>query len=165
MLVTEFYETVLVPALNKTAKFAPQMVRNRAVEVLMTAIAGQEGNWTERLQIPSGMAHGLFQMQLDDIYDIMANPATKEIFGLGMESFGIETVTAEHLFDLIESPEGDVLAAFLARLNLYADPNPIPPADEEQSLFQYYLATWEPGAPNASRWASVYGQALSVVPL
>ena len=164
MLVTEFYDAVLVPALNKTASFAPEMVRNRSLKVLMTAISGQEANWTERVQVPGGFARGLFQMQLNDIADIMANDATSGIFDLGMKAFGIKTQTAEHLFNLIETPEGDVLAAFLARLNLYADPKPIPPADIQQAMWEYYLATWRPGMENWKRWEGVYGQALSAVP-
>ena len=101
---------------------------------------------------------------LNDIADIMANDATSGIFDLGMKAFGIKTQTAEHLFNLIETPEGDVLAAFLARLNLYADPKPIPPADIQQAMWEYYLATWRPGMENWKRWEGVYGQALSAVP-
>ena len=164
MTPEEFYTTVLTPALNKVAKFAPEMPRDRSVEVLMTAISGQEANWTERSQHPGGEAHGLFQCQLNNIEDIIANPASAEFFKLAMKEFGINTTTAEHIFDILATPEGDVLAAVMARLNLWCDPNPIPPADEQQSLWQCYLRTWRPGAPNLKRWEVVYGQALSAVP-
>lgn len=160
----EFYTTVLTPGLNKTARFAPHLPRNRSVEVLMTAISGVEADWTERSQIPSGMAHGLFQMQLNTIHEIMANPASKKLWELGMDDFGINTRTAEHLFEIIAHQEGDVMAVFLARLDLWCNPHPIPFADEESLLFDYYRDTWRPGKPSAKRFSRAYGLALSAVP-
>lgn len=163
MTPEEFHTSVLIPALHKTAKFAPQMPHTRELEVLMTAISGVEANWTEREQIPSGMAHGLFQMQLNAIEDIIANPASAGIFKLGMEEWGIEAQTPEHLFDLLTTPQGDSLSVFLARLLLWCNPKPIPFHDEEATLFQYYVETWRPGLPNAKRFAVVYAETLSVV--
>ena len=161
----EFYTTVLTPALNKMAKFAPQLTNNRSLQVLMMSISGQEANWTERVQIPSGEAHGLFQMQINDIEDIIANPETAALFELGMKAWGVKTITADHLFELLAVPEGDSLAVLLARLNLWANPDPLPPADDEQGLWEYYLQTWRPGAPVPSRWSGVYGQSLMTVPV
>jgi hypothetical protein len=165
MTPEEFYSTVLTPALKKTTKFAPELTNDRSLQVLMMSISGQEANWTERLQDPSGLAHGLFQMQLNDIEDIMANTASADIFELGMKAWGVKTVTAEHLFELLTTQEGDSLSVFLARLNLWCNPNPLPAADDQQAQFEYYLNTWRPGAPVPSRWPSVYGQSLAVVPV
>lgn len=164
MTPEEFYHTVLTPALNKIEKFAPDMPRSRALEVLMTSISGVEANWTDRAQSPSGMAHGLFQMQQNDIEDIMANPASRAIFEQGMEEWGIKTPTAEHLFGILASAEGDSMAVFLARLNLWCDPHPIPAVDVEQEMYAYYLDTWRPGVKPPARFAWAYGQALIAVP-
>lgn len=165
MTPEEFYETVLVPGLNKIERFAPHLPRNRSIEVLMTAISGVEANWVDRSQIPSGMAHGLFQMQLNTVEEIMANPASKKLCEAMMDDFGINTRTAEHLFDIMETEHGDILAVSLARLDLWCNPHPIPPADEESSLFAYYRDTWRPAHANAQRFAWAYGQALIAVPV
>lgn len=164
MTPVEFYETVLVPGLNKIQRFAPQMPRSRALDVLMTAISGEEADWTERVQIGSGMAHGLFQMQLNTIELLMKNPASAKIFVAGMDDFGINTRTAEHLFEILRERRGDILAVFLARLDLWCNPKPIPFHDEEQALFEYYAETWRPRHANRRRWAEVYPQALAAVP-
>jgi len=164
MTPEEFYTRVLTPGLSKIARFAPEMPRNRGVEVLMTSIAGTESDWADRVQIPSGMAHGLFQMQLNTIEEIMVNPASRAIFELGMDDFGINTRTAEHLFEIIAHPAGDVMAVFLARLDLWCNPNTIPFADEEALLFAYYRDTWRPLRADARRFSWAYGQALSIVP-
>lgn len=165
MTPEEFHTNVLMPALKKTASFAPEMPTSRGLEVLMVSISGYEANWTHRVQNPSGMAHGLFQMQLNDIEDIMANPASAKIFELGMKEWGINNQTAEHLFGILATPEGDSMAVFLARLNLWCDPHPIPAADVEADMYAYYLDTWRPGAKNPKRFSWIYGQALSAVPI
>lgn len=163
MTPVEFYTTVLIPALNKTAKFAPKMPDSPSLRVLMMAISGQEANWDERVQIGSGEARGLFQMELTDISDIMENSATKAFLETGLDAFGIKTKTAEHLFEIITAPEGDTLAAFLARLNLWADPWPIPPYDDQDAQYEAYLRCWKPGTPRPNRWPGIYGQALATV--
>jgi len=164
MTPEEFYTKVLTPGLNKIGRFAPHIPRNRGVEVLMTSIAGTESNWTFRSQIPSGMARGLFQMQLNTIEDIMANPASKKLWELGMDDFGINTRTAEHLFGIIGHPEGDTMAVFLARLDLWCNPHPIPFADEEALLFAYYKDTWRPAHADRHRFALRYAETLPVIP-
>jgi len=164
MTPEEFYTKVLKSGLDKVARFAPQLPRNRGVEVLMMSIAGTESNWTDRVQIPSGAAHGLFQMQLNTIEEIMANPASKALFELGMDDFGINNRTAEHLFGIIATIQGDHMAVFLARLDLWCNPHPIPFADEEELLFAYYRDTWRPAHADRHRFALRYAQALPVVP-
>lgn len=164
MTPTEFYETVLVPGLNKTAKIAPHLPRTRSLEVLMTSIAGEESNWTERVQISSGMAHSLFQIQENTINDIIENPASAELFVAGMDDFGMNVRTAKHLFDIMAEPKGDVLSVFLARLDLWCNPRPIPAHDLEGPLFQYYAETWRPAHANKKRWAVVFAEAIAVVP-
>ena len=103
-------------------------------------------------------------MQLNTIEDIIANPASANLWELGMADFGINTRTAGHLFEIMATPKGDTLAVFMARLDLWCNPHPLPPWDDEQAQFAYYRDTWRPAHANAKRFAVVYGQALGVVP-
>jgi hypothetical protein len=165
MTPTEFHQTVLHPALHEIAGFAPQMHRTRALDVLMVAISGQEADWQYRSQVPSGMAHGLFQMQLNTIGEIIVNPASAEIFKAGMAFFKIEDATAHEVFAMLADEKADALAVFLARLDLFCNPKPFPHFDEEQAQFEYYANTWRPAHADRVRWARVYALALAAVPV
>lgn len=159
-----FYETVLTRGLDKAAGFAPELGMTRGLSVLMTTIAGVESNWEDLVQIRGGEAHGLFQQEEGDIALVIKNPASEHLFDLGMDDYGINTRTAEHLWDILATPEGMNLSVFLARLNLWCNPNPLPAFDEEGPMFQYYLDTWRPSLPSYTRWQHCYGLALSAVP-
>lgn len=159
-----FYADLLNPTLDEIAEFAPMMTRNRALRVLMTSIAGQESNWEHRVQIPSGMAHSLFQIEEATIPLIIANPASKELFTVGMDHFQIQDRSAPALFDLMADEAGDKVSVLFARLLLWCNPKPIPYEDEEQALFKYYRETWRPKHAVWARWPVVYGQAMMVVP-
>lgn len=164
MTAAEFHKTILSPALDQIGKFAPKLTRSRSLEVLMLATAGQESHWTERVQIPSGMAHGFFQQQLNDIEDIIKNPATSLLFKMGTKAYLLGNVTAQQVFDLLAHPAGDFFSVFMARLNYWANPTPIPPYDETEGQYQYYLDTWRPGAPSRKRWEEVHSEAMQAVP-
>lgn len=164
MTPEDFYNRVLVRGLDKVARFAPELAMTRSLGVLMTTIAGVESEWEHLVQIDGGAAHGLFQMQEDDIALIMKNPTSEKLFEAGMTDFGINTQTADHLWGILAMGGGESLSVFLARLNLWCNPHPIPPWDEERSLFQYYLDTWRPGVSSYTRWAKAYGQVIAIVP-
>ena len=164
MMAHEFYHNVLTPGLVKAAMFAPELAADRSLDVLMTTIAGQESDWTYLVQEDGGAAHGLFQMQENDIQDIMTNLVSEKLFVAGMDDFGINTRTAAHLWDILSTTAGESLSVFLARLNLWCDPRPIPAYDDQTALFEYYSATWRPARPNFKRWQMVYGLAMTAVP-
>lgn len=164
MTPAEFYHNILSPALDEIEHFAPKLPRSRDLEVLMVATAGQESHWTYRSQIPSGMAHGLFQQQLNDIQDIIKNPATAALFEEGVAAYHLGQPTAEEVFELLEHEAADFFGVFMARLNYWANPHPISPADETVSQYRYYLDTWRPGAPSLARWELRHAEAMQVVP-
>jgi hypothetical protein len=57
----------------------------------------------------------------------------------------------------------DVLAAGLARLLLYTDPQRLPALGDREGAWQLYLRTWRPGKPHRRTWNGYYQRALEFV--
>lgn len=157
----DFDKSILVPALEWFKGLAPKIPISRNCHVILLAIAGQESNWTERLQKPVPFAKSFWQFEKNGgVKGVLTHPATQNIAKVLCANYGVEPMPLA-VWNVFGTPEGDNLAAGFSRLLLWSDPKAIPA--DENGAYQMYLRNWRPGAPSALRWNKVYPQANKAV--
>lgn len=131
-------------------------------QLMLHAIAGQEANWTDRVQAGNGPAHGFWQMERrGGVVGVMGNKATAQLAYNACEKAGIEHLSAPPVWGVMATDKGDGLATAFARLLLWSDPRPLPNAGNEEAGWEYYLRNWRPGKPSRDRWAAVYPRSMA----
>jgi hypothetical protein len=151
-----FYSTILVPAATTLATYQPSLDSPEA-RCMMLAIAGQESNWTDRIQIPSGFARGFWQCEEQGaVFDVIGEHDLALICGI----YSIN-VTPATVWDAIGY--NDLVAYTVGRLRLWQDTATLPKIGDTAGSYAYYLRDWAPGAPSPTRWATVYPQAVAVI--
>ena len=80
MNAEDFDRTILRPAINWFVLNAPTIPIKRNAHVMMLAIAGQESNWTERLQKPVAYAKGFYQFEKNGgVKGVLTHASTKAV--------------------------------------------------------------------------------------
>ena len=159
-----FDELYLSPALGWFATILPSVSVNRDVHVFLLAAAGQESGWRNVAQAGEGSFDrglGPFQMQENTCADIMSNLATDAKTVIVCAKLGIVRTSAAVYAALLAHPN---LATAFARLDLYADPSPVPDAAAVQGGWETYLRVWRPGDPRPADWITNHAAALAAVP-
>lgn len=129
--------------------------------VQLLAIAGQESAFEHRRQI-GGPARGLWQFEPGGgVHEVLVNPRVRLhtmavclLCGIAPTRVGVYLALAGD----------DVFAAAIARLYLYTDNKPLPPADLGSVLeaWDAYVAPWFPGDPAPDRWPRNHQIALEI---
>jgi hypothetical protein len=170
MNATDFLTTIVRPSLawmESVLGSTPLLTdANRTqVEVMLTAIAGQESAWTYRVQANDGPAHSYWQDE-DGRHEALDGVLT----GAATSAWATKLCAAAKVapnriavWELFATPAGDGLACAVARLLLWTHAGALPAVHDESGAYQYYLDLWEPGAPSRGRWAEVYPQAVAAV--
>lgn len=100
---------------------------------------------------PIGPAAGLWQFERGGIIGVMRHRLTnkhlRDLCKVMGTPFDLETIWQDIQTD-------DILAAGLARLNLYWYHMALPAASDEQGSYDQYIAIWRPGKPSRTRWAN-----------
>jgi hypothetical protein len=164
MNAAQFYAVIQKPATAWFQAHCPTVPINRAVEVLLLAIVGQEAVWTYRVQLDGGYAHGFWQFETIGIQGVLGNRRTQALVYPLIAAAGVTPPTTLRIWDFFALPEGDNLAFAFARLNLWVDPAPLPPIGDAEANYRYYDANWGPGADRADAWPSNYAAALAAIP-
>lgn len=127
---------------------------------MLLAIAGQESNWTDRVQANNGPAHSFWQFERGGILGLMRDDETSRSVSVlcGMAGVAVQSTA---IWRFMGEEEGDNFSAAMARLLLWSDPMPL--AKTEDVAWEYYLRLWRPGKPDRARWASVYPQAVAAI--
>jgi hypothetical protein len=156
-----FLATVLVPGLDWLAQIVgPVPAASREARVLMLAIAGQESNWSDRVQSRSGTAHGHWQMERGGgVAGVLHHPASEEMAQKLCDAAHV-TPEAVNVWGIFASPAGDRLAAAFARLLLFTDPLQLPPYGDAGDGGIYYRRNWRPGKWRPADWPIKYEMAL-----
>lgn len=164
MTPAEFVATVLDPGLAWCAKLPGWKIpSDDRARVLLTAISGQEANWTARIQGGIGPARGLFQFERgggvagvlnDDATGLLAEQACR-VSNVPINSIAV--------WQALALPAHDNLAVAFARLLLWSDVAPLPQVGDEKGAYAYYLRLWRPGAPDSARWIVRYPQAMAAI--
>lgn len=160
MTASEFVAGVLAPSLAWFHTFvAPGIPASAQERVMLTAIAGQESDWSN-VQQSNGPARGYWQIQENDCADILENPATSRYAKAACSALGIEPTGQAVYAALLNDPR---VQATISRLNLWADPYSLPAVGDGSGSYAYYLAAWCPGRPSNARWNVVYPASLEAV--
>lgn len=152
MTAAEFDATILVPALVWFKEHAPTIPISRNAHVLMLAIAGQEGNWSERIQTGNGPAHGFWQFERGGgVSGVLHHPVVGPIAATLCAAVPV-AANPPAVWGIFATQVGDNLAAAFARLLLWTDPQAIPAPTDEDGTWDYYVRNWRPGKPHQEGW-------------
>lgn len=151
----DLIEQIIDPALDLLPS---EMGAVKAV-VLLGAIAIQESGLRTRQQV-GGPAHGLWQFEIETVQGLMANEATAKYVKALCVKRGVP-FQARAIFNYLLVD--DILAAALARLDLWANPTPLPDAHDVDDAWLYYCCTWRPGQPDPSRWDASHASAVEAM--
>jgi hypothetical protein len=163
MKIELFMHHGLAPALS----ILPPRMNSTEARALVLAICLQEsGGLYNRLQIGGGPARGYPQFERGNeitrggIFAVMNHPATRDHARALCVALDIP-FKLDVLYEAIAWH--DILAAGLARLLLWADPNALPRRGEIEPAWLYYLRCWQPGKPRHERWGGNYALAWGCV--
>lgn len=156
MTPSDFYKSVLVPAAEA---FQPAAFDSIEARCMLLAIAGQESGWSERIQQPIGYARGFWQCEeYGAVAGVLSAVPSKMADICAKCAVPPDRAT---VFEAIAYHDG--LAYAVARLALWLDPPRLPAVGDALASYGTYIRVWRPGAPSASRWATIYPQAVAVI--
>lgn len=148
-----YLRTAVEPALS----ILPARFDSREAHALLLTIALQETDLQARRQIPGGEALSHQQIQLDGLIGILKHPASAPAAAAFIHELDYSDLTPPELWRALEFD--GVLAAGMARLNLYPDPAPLPRASEPHQGLSYYLRVWRPGIKRPEKWLGNWSRA------
>jgi hypothetical protein len=128
--------------------------------VMLLAIGLQESKFEARRQGGGGPARGFWQMEKPTVGLVLNNRASAD-YAASVCSLRNVAPYADSVWRKLEFD--DVLAAALARLDLWDNPRSLPGLGRGAEAWAYYIQTWGPGRPHARSWNGYYAQALEVV--
>src|SRR5271166_7020353 len=165
MTVDEFETNIMTSGIAFMQQQAPQILWQRNAHVLQLAIAGQESDWSARVQSGNGPAHSFWQFERGGgVRGVINHPSSGPIIRTICAAIGV-ACEEQAVWDIMGQEAGDNLSVCMARLSLFTDPAPIPPPDDEDATWQYYLRNWRPGQPIQQRWsARIQAANLAVAP-
>lgn len=133
-------------------------------KVLMLAIGLQESRFLYRRQLGNGPATGFWQFEEGgSVKGVMGHPATKGYAQAVCEAQGVP-FERHAIWQALE--RDDVLAAALARLNLWWTPGPLPAVHETQKAWNLYAyVAWRPGKPHPETWPALHWEARKALGL
>lgn len=156
MTLDEIMECAVTPALEL---LPPNMGDDRA-KVMLLAIGLQESRFTHRRQM-GGPARGHYQFeQGGGVYGVLRHKASGAMARAICRERGVEPVDSK-VYAALE--HDDVLAAALARLLLWTDPQRLPDVGDVGGAWELYLRVWRPGKPHRKTWNALYAQAMDAV--
>jgi hypothetical protein len=148
----EFENTIMTPGIAFMKLHAPQIAWQRNAHVLVLAVAGQEANWTARVQSGNGPAHSFWQFERGGgVHSLIRHPTTGPIVTTLCVAVGVNCED-QAVWELMAIPGGDNLALCMARLLLFTDAAAIPLPSDEDETWNYYQRNWRPGAPHPEGW-------------
>lgn len=156
------------PTLEWLASFTP-VKPTAAARAMLVAFACQETELKARVQLiardgrlqPTGPARSFWQLERIAVTELLRNPRTQGWVREVAERLRFQP-TVDELHTHIAW--NDQLGCALARLNLWLDPHPLPPAvlHAQGEAWQTYLRSWRPGKPHGERWPWSWASAMEV---
>jgi hypothetical protein len=129
--------------------------------VMLLTIGQQESRFEYRRQMGNGPAKGFWQFERGGgVKGCINHPSSAPHLRTLCAARGVE-FTAQAVWDAIE--HDDVLAAGLARLLLWTDPDKLPAVNDVDAAWGLYLRTWRPGKPHVRTWADFHRKAREFV--
>jgi hypothetical protein len=164
MTPNDFLAAILDPGLAWCAALSGWHIpSDDRARVLMLAIAGQESNWTARVQGGNGPAHSFWQMErMGGVNGVLSDRETHILAYDACAAADVPPV-ATNVWGLFATEKGDNLAVAFARLLLWSDPTPIPAVGNVSAAANYYRRNWRPGKYRPNDWPRNYGAAVVAV--
>ncbi|MFZ0872162.1 MAG: hypothetical protein WAM90_15735 [Rhodanobacter sp.] len=129
--------------------------------VILLAIALQESGLRTRQQM-GGPARSLWQEeQGGGVHAVLNNPATRIYMRGACSLLGIAPIESDIYAALLSD---DQAGCVVARLILWADPQPLPAiGDVDGAWIAYSVRDWRPGKPKPDTWAANYAAAQACI--
>lgn len=161
--LAEITRDAITPALA----LLPQQMDSREARLALLAIGLQESKFQHRWQVidannPSrkGPARGFWQFERGTrasrggVWGVFLHPSSRYWLKVLCDARRVE-FRPQAIWAAIE--QDDVLAAGLARLLLFTDPQRLPAAGDADGLWKLYrYRTWRPGKPHPETWPANY---------
>jgi hypothetical protein len=148
---------VIIPSF---AHLLPAKFDSPEARAMLLASGGQESGFATRQQI-GGPAHGLWQNEQGGmVHGVLTNSATSR-YARSFCSLQCVAPIESDVYAAIKFD--DLLACAIARLGLWADPQPLPALGDEQGAWACYLRNWRPGKPRPDSWPANYAAAVKAV--
>lgn len=145
--------TAINPAL---ALLPPRMTSDEARTIILT-IGLHESLYEHRRQMNNGPARSFWQFERGGgVKGVLSHPATKVHAQALCAARGVP-FTELAVWTAMEFD--DVLAAGMARLNLWWAPGALPKTNETQKAYDLYLFTWRPGKVHPEFWPNRHQRA------
>lgn len=154
-------------AINPALQILPPAMDSPEARVMLLAIALQESRLEYRRQLKGGPARGLWQFERGSqasrggVWGVFLHEASRYWLSQLCAARGI-TFHPEYIYPVLE--RDDVLAAGLARLLLFTDPQRLPAVHDAAGAWDLYARrTWRPGRPHRDTWDKFHAQARAFV--
>lgn len=148
-------------AIDGALALLPEQMDSHEARVMLWAIGLQESRFTHRRQI-GGPARGFWQFE-DGRLSALAGLLRLDSTAGHMDTLAeARCVRPERSAIYRQLEHDDILAAGVARLLLWSDPQRLPRIGDADGAWALYLRTWRPGKPHPRTWANLYSQALEL---
>lgn len=155
MTPAEYLVAVIPPAMA----LLPPKMDTRDARAMLLAIGLQESRLTYRRQI-GGPARGFHQFETGGVRGVLAHAATRALASQVAAALGYPA-TVDALHPNFETD--DLLDCAFARLLLWVDARPMPPAGAYDLSWDIYIFGWRPGKPHRQTWDAFYDEAWAAV--
>lgn len=178
----DFLSTLKDELIPDARRLVPDLPWTSESAVLLGAICLQESGGRNVVQA-HGPAQGYPQFEAGGIGAVLSNSATARRARRAIERSGI-LGESEMSGEISGGPDGGypaeslgrvvsvvrtkflnfpALQISLARLMLWANPNPLPALGDCNGAWKYYDSTWRPGKPRPTDWPANYAASLHVL--
>lgn len=146
--------SIIEPALS----LLPARMNSPQAMAMLLGIGLQESHFEYRRQLGNGPARGLWQMERGGgVHGVLTHKASKSLAAVICADHGVEP-TEQAVWEAIE--HDDELAAAMARLLLWTDPQPLPALGDAAGSWALYARVWRPGRPRPAEWPANYLRAV-----
>lgn len=161
-----------IAAISEALALLPPGMDSREARVMLVAIGLQESRFKYRRQLvgnppkPVGPAAGFWQFEKGSaasrggVWGVFLHESTNRHVKTLCAARGIPA-SPSNIWETIQTD--DVLAAGIARLLLWTDPQRLPAVGKEAEAWALYLRTWRPGKPHPATWPALYADAVRAV--
>lgn len=161
-----------IAAISEALALLPPGMDSREARVMLVAIGLQESRFKYRRQLvgnpakPIGPAAGFWQFEKGSaasrggVWGVFLHESTNRHVKTLCAARGVPA-SPSNIWETIQTD--DVLAAGIARLLLWTDPQRLPAVGKEAEAWALYLRTWRPGKPHPETWPSLYADTVRAV--
>ncbi len=161
MTLSDVISSALVPALS----ILPAQMDTPEARVMLLSIGLQESRFQYRQQI-GGPARGFWQCEQGTqksrggIWGFYLHPASRYWMSVLCQARGV-AFDPVAIYSAIDTD--DVLAAGVARLGLFTDPQSLPAVSDATGSWSLYQRVWRPGKPHPDTWPALHAQAVVAI--